>query len=294
MSSFQFRSVVISPTLCTLSGMKRVVRSQHIPLRHLLVASIALLVSCSLDARTKTKQETLTVYAAASLSSAFAEVAAAYESEHTGVTVRLNYAGSQQLAQQLAQGAPADVFASASAEQMRVAHESGRVTGNTDAIFATNRLVVITPPGEAALETLSDLARPGARVILADATVPAGQYARTFLQQASNVAALGNNYEKRVLANVVSYERNVRAVLTKVALGEADAGVVYESDASASDVGRIPIPDELNVVASYPVAPVNDSTNARLATSFVEFVLSPAGQAILQRHGFGGVLGTVP
>lgn len=274
--------------------MKRVVRKRPFPLRHLLVASIVLLVSCSLDARTQTQQETLTVYAAASLSSAFAEIAAAYEAEHTAVAVRLNFAGSQQLAQQLAQGAPADVFASASAGQMRVAQEAGRVTAGTDAIFATNLMVVITPRGEAELAALSDLARPGTHIILADASVPAGQYARTFLKQASNTEELGHDYEKRVLANVVSYERNVRAVLTKIALGEADAGVVYESDASASDVRRIPIPDDLNVVASYPIAPVNDSPHPRLAAGFVEFVLSPAGQAVLERHGFGAVKGPVP
>ncbi|MDT8307048.1 MAG: molybdate ABC transporter substrate-binding protein [Anaerolineae bacterium] len=260
----------------------------HFPLRHLLVASFMLLAACSLGEGAQ--RQTLTVYAAASLSGAFAEIAEQYEWEHPGVSVRLNLGGSQQLAQQLVQGAPADLFASANTEQMRVAQEAGRVAPGTEVLFATNRLVVITPPGGTEVDTLVDLVRPGVRVILADEAVPAGRYARAFLMRAGVAGGLGDDYEKNVLGNVVSYEQNVRAVLTKVALGEADAGVVYESDALAGDVGRIAIPAELNVVASYAIAPVADGAEAN-AASFIAFVLSPRGQAILASYGFGAVTG---
>jgi len=125
--------------------------------------------------------------------------------------------------------------------------------------------------------------------VLAAAAVPVGQYSIDFLEQATADPAYGASFSASVLANVVSYEENVRSVLTKVSLGEADAGIVYTSDIvgeSAAAVGRLDIPDEYNTVASYPIAPLSDSENEDLAQDFVDYVLSEAGRETLARFGF--------
>ena len=228
--------------------------------------------------------QTITVMAAASLSGAFTEIGAAFEQQQPGAEVIFNFAGSQQLAQQLAQGAPADVFASANARQMEVAVENGRVAPGTSRIFAQNRLVIIVPrDNPAALSVWQDLAKPGATLVFAAREVPAGQYSLEFLDRA------GIAFSEAARGNIVSYEDNVRAVLAKVSLGEADAGVVYTSDVSGSaaeQVQRIPIPVALNPTASYPIAAIQDSPQPGLARAFVDFVLSQPGQKILAKHGF--------
>lgn len=230
-----------------------------------------------------TQDATLTIFAAASLGGAFAEAASAFEQEHPGVAVQLNLAGSQQLAQQLAQGAPADLFASANSEQMAVAIAAGRVAAGAPTLFAANELIVVVPvDNPAALGGVEDLGRPGLRLLLADEAVPAGDYARQMLAKAGPPL-----FQEQVLANVVSFEQNVRAVVTKVSLGEADAGIVYRTDAPAgSEVTSIPIPPSLNVRAGYSLAPVLDAARPELAADFIAFILSPPGQAILARHGF--------
>jgi molybdate transport system substrate-binding protein len=156
--------------------------------------------------------------------------------------------------------------------------------------FVRNRLVVIYPEGNPAnLARLQDLAHPGLKLVLAAKEVPVGGYSLQFLKKASQAADYSSDFAEKVLANVVSYEENVRAVYSKVALGEADAGIVYATDVPKDNpdgVGRLDIPDELNVVASYPIASVVDSANPPLAKSFVDFVLSPAGQSILAGYGF--------
>jgi molybdate transport system substrate-binding protein len=147
--------------------------------------------------------------------------------------------------------------------------------------------VVIPVANPGRISGLRDLTREGLRIVLAAAEVPAGHYARMFLERASGDEAFRPDFGEMVLARVVSHEQNVRSVLMKVALGEADAGIVYESDAAdaAEDVMRIPIPDPLNVYASYLIAPVSDSEHLRLARAFVSLVHSPRGQSILRRHG---------
>jgi molybdate transport system substrate-binding protein len=235
-------------------------------------------------------QGELVVFAAASLTEAFTELGSDFETAHPGVTVLLNFAGSQQLAQQLAQGAPADVFASANMRQMDVAIEAGRVEPGTTQIFARNRLVVVTPadnPG--AVNTLQDLANPGLRLILAAEDVPVGAYSRTYLDKAEDAPTLGEDYHDAVLANVVSYEQTVKAVLTKVVLGEADVGIVYTSDITGEavqQVQQIDIPDALNTIATYPIAPISDSAQPELARLFIDYVRSPEGQATLTNQGF--------
>jgi len=232
----------------------------------------------------------LLVFAAASLTEAYQELGTAFEAAHPGTTVTLNFAGSQQLAQQLAQGAPADVFASANTKQMAVAIEAGRVVSGTQQVFAHNRLVAIASvDSPAVVEGLHDLAQPGIKLVLAAREVPVGGYALDFLDKAAHDPAFGPAYREGVLNNVVSYEQTVKAVLTKVALGEGDAGVVYSSDVTASAAEKvtvIPIPDQLNTIATYPLASVSDNQHPALAQAFVAFVLSPQGQAILAEHGF--------
>jgi molybdate transport system substrate-binding protein len=232
----------------------------------------------------------LVVFAAASLSEAFAEIGQAFQGAHPGVTVTFDFAASQQLAQQMEEGAPADVFASANQRQMQVAIDGGRISAGSARIFVRNRLLIIFPvDNPAGIIGVQDLARPGLRLVLVASEAPAGQYTLEFLAQASADPAFGASFRDDVLANVVSYEENVRAVLTKVLLGEADAGIVYSSDAAGEDaagLGRLDIPDGLNVIAEYPIAPVTDSTNPGLATAFVDFVLSPQSQAILTGYGF--------
>jgi molybdenum ABC transporter molybdate-binding protein len=233
---------------------------------------------------------TLTVFAAASLTDSFNEIGKLFEAAHPGVKVTFSYAGSQSLAQQLDQGAPADVFASASKSYMDAEVKSGRVDQPTAQTFARNRLTVIYPAANpAGLKTLQDLAKPGVKLVLEDKSVPAGQYSLTFFDNAVKDKSFDPKYKDNVLKNVVSYEDNVKSVLTKVTLGEADAGIVYTTDAATDKAGKIAqiaIPDSLNVIASYPIAPIKDSANPDLAKAFVALVTGADGQAVLAKYGF--------
>jgi molybdate transport system substrate-binding protein len=232
----------------------------------------------------------LTVLAAASLNESFTELGKLFETKNPGAKVSFNFAGSQQLAQQLDQGAEADVFASASTKYMDAAVTSKRVNKADSKTFVKNRLVVIFPKDNSAgFKELKDLAKPGIKLDLADKSVPVGQYTLDFLDKAVKDPGFDPQFKERVIKNVVSYEDNVKAVLTKVTLGEADAGVVYTTDISADaagKVGKMDIPEVLNTIATYPIAPVADSKNADLAKAFVALVLSPEGQAVLAKYGF--------
>jgi molybdate transport system substrate-binding protein len=238
----------------------------------------------------KSKPVVITVMAAASLTESFTEIGHLYETQNPGVTVAFNFAGSQQLAQQLADGAPTDVFASANQKYMDLCVQSGRVQPGSQAIFAKNRLVAIAPLNNpAGLSSLNDLARPGLKLVLAAKEVPVGQYSLEFLDKASQDPEFSPSYKGAVLGNVVSYEENVKSVLAKVTLDEADAGIVYSSDLSldsSEKVVRIEIPDNLNVIASYPIAPITDSPSPELAQAFIDLVLSRQGQQILAKYNF--------
>lgn len=231
----------------------------------------------------------ITVFAAASLTEAFGEAAGAFERRHPGTRVRLSFGGSQQLAAQLRLGAEADLFAPADERAMAAVRRAG-LLADTSVVFARNRLVVITPasnPGR--VDRLADLARPGVKLVLAAEAVPAGRYARDLLDRLSGAPGFGPDFRRRVLRNLVSEEENVRAVVGKVRLGEADAGVVYRSDLSAAPAGAIrvlEVPDRYNVVAAYPIARLRASPRGAVAEAFVRFLLSADGQAILVRHGF--------
>lgn len=230
-------------------------------------------------------QRTLSVFAAASLTEAFGEIALRFETSHPGVNVSLNFAGSNTLRAQIEAGAQADVFASASTKEMELLVSNGLVQAGKSQIFLTNRLVVITSAGNpAGLSRLEDLARPGLKLVLAAEEVPVGRYARQMLDNA------GAQLRDKVLLNVVSNENTVKQVVAKVQLGEADAGIVYASDAVATpELPVIEIPVEWNVLAVYPIASLKDSPHPELAGEFVAFVLSSQGQSILQKWGFSSV-----
>jgi molybdate transport system substrate-binding protein len=212
-----------------------------------------------------------------------------FETQNPGVKVSFNFAGSQQLAQQLDQGAAADVFASASPKYMTAAVTSKRVNQADAQTFVKNRLVVIFPKANpAGLTALKDLAKPGLKIDLEDKSVPAGQYSLDFLDKAVKDPGFDPSFKDNVLKNVVSYETDVKVVVSKVSLGEADAGIVYITDFNAAKdkLGKMDIPDALNTVAIYPIAPISDSKNADLAKAFVALVLSPDGQAVMAKYGF--------
>ncbi|MCX7624460.1 MAG: molybdate ABC transporter substrate-binding protein [Thermomicrobium sp.] len=232
----------------------------------------------------------ITVFAAASLTDAFEEIAQAFQQRYPGTTVTFNFAGSSQLRAQLSQGAEADVFASADWKNMQGAQQDGTI-GSDPEVFARNEPVIVVPANNpAGIGSLADLAKPGIRLVLEGQDVPIGNYARQVLQKASQDPSYGSDFAQRVLANVVSEETNVKAALTKVALGEADATFVYRTDATAPDVEDkvkiVEIPSQFDVVAEYPIAVVKNAPNPAGAQAFVDFVLSPEGQRILAKWGF--------
>ncbi|SRR5690242_4369400 len=274
-----------------MRSARRAIRSRSIWACALLALVCALpLAGCGEASMSGANQPVkLTVYAAASLQGAFSEIGKAYEQAHSIVRVTFNFAGSDALAAQITQGAPADLFASANTKQMDVVVRGGDIVGSGVKTFAHNRLVLIYPAANPAhIQTLRDLARPGVKVDLAAASVPVGQYALDFLSKASADPAFGASYKASVLKNVVSYETDVKAVLTKVALGEADAGIVYTTDAATETgkIGAVAIPDTLNTIAVYPIGVVKASKQTAAAQSLLDYIVSPQGQATLAKYGF--------
>ncbi len=216
---------------------------------------------------------TLTVFAAASLTDAFTQLGEDYEAAHPGVKVTLSFAGSQDLVAQLQQAAPADVLATADTASMDdVADLVGDPT-----VFASNQLAIAVEPGNPkGISALADLAKPGLKVVLAAPEVPAGKYAQQVLGNAG------------VEVEPVSLEESVKGVVTKVSLGEADAGIVYVTDVTAANgaIEGVDIPEDVNVVADYPLATVAESDAPEEAQAFVDLVLSLGGQETLARFGF--------
>jgi molybdate transport system substrate-binding protein len=232
---------------------------------------------------------TLTVFAATSLQDAFNELAAGFREQNAAVRVEFNYAGSPTLRAQLEQGARADVFASANLAQMELAVKNDVVEPGWS-IFARNSLVIITPSdNRARIEGPADLARPGLKLAIASPEVPAGAYTRQMLASMELDPTYGRGFTDRVGRNVVSLESNVKQVVAKVELGEADAGVVYGTDVTASVAGRIRtimVPDRFNVMAAYTIGLVEDASNKRAGQAFIDFVMSQRGQDVLKKHGF--------
>ena len=219
----------------------------------------------------------LVVSAAASLTDAFGAMADAWEQRRPEVDVTLNLAGSSTLAVQVVEGAPVDVFASADSAQMARVGDAG-LLADEPRIFARNELVVVVPAGNPArIEGLDDFAREELLLGLCAAAVPCGSLAREALRSAG------------VEPSIDTAEPDVRALLTKVAVGELDAGIVYATDLTAAGdaVEAVPIPSAVNVTARYPIAVLRDVPHPDAARAFVDFVLSERGRAILREHGFG-------
>ncbi|MFC7494437.1 MULTISPECIES: molybdate ABC transporter substrate-binding protein [unclassified Nocardioides] len=220
---------------------------------------------------------TLTVYAAASLTSTFEQIGDEFEAEHDGVEVESSFGGSSDLVTQIQEGAPADVFASADTANMDKLVDAD-LAGEDPQDFATNVLEIATPPDNpAGVESFQDLGEQGLQLVVCAPEVPCGAATQTMADD------LG------VTLSPVSEEESVTDVLAKVTSGEADAGVVYVTDVTAAgdDVHGVPFPESADVVNTYPIAPVADSENADLAADFIEFVLGDTGQHVLQDAGFG-------
>ena len=229
---------------------------------------------------------TLTVLAASSLTDAFGELESVFEEQNEGVNVQTSFAGSSELLAQVQQGAPADVFASADEAKMDTALEEGLVT--EPETFVRNRLVVIVPADDPAnIRELRDLAEADTQIVLAEEAVPIARYAEEVLENAD--AEYGEGFAQRVRDKIVSREANVRASANRVALGEADATFVYVSDVTGDireQVRMIEIPEELNVVVTYPIATIEGSQNSKLARAWVDLVLSDRGQGVLEKYNF--------
>jgi molybdate transport system substrate-binding protein len=226
----------------------------------------------------------LTVFAASSLRDAFQDLGRSFEQQHPGTSVSFNFAGSQELRTQVEHGARADVLASADPRTLRALADAGLAL--QPQVFARNEPVIVVPAGNpAGIHSLADLPR-ARRLVVGAPEMPIGEYTVRILEAASR--RYGPAFGAAVEARIASRELNVRQVLAKVALGEADAAIVYRTDALASRGAAevISIPLELNVVAEYPIAVLRDAPTPGLARAFVELVLSSAGQAALARHGF--------
>lgn len=232
----------------------------------------------------------LTVLAASSLTESFTALGRAFEAAHPGVTVDLSFGGSQTLLTQLLNFAPADIFASADTRTMQALIDAGHTSSGKLTIFARNQLALVVPAANpAGIASLQDLANPGVKLVIAGSSVPVGNYTLKLLDNINNDASFSSDTVKKIVQNVVSYEDNVKAVLAKVLLGEADAGIVYATDITPEtrdSLKVITIPAGLNVTADYPIAVIARSPNQDLAKSFVDFVLSADGQAILAGYGF--------
>lgn len=257
-----------------------------------LVALLGLLVglvACAAPGAAP-NEETITIFAASSLTNAFEDLAAQYRAAHPDTALLLNFGASSQLATQLLGGARADLFASADTVQIERVAAAGLLAGEPTR-FASNALVLIAPADNPAGVTgLASLAQPGLKFVTAGPQVPIGRYTRDVLASAQAAGDFPAGWEQAILENVVSEEANVRQVLTKVQLGEADAAIVYQSDVTPNVQDALQlfsIPDAYNVRAQYPLALLRDAPNRTGANSFMAWVLSAEGQAILAKWGFG-------
>jgi molybdate transport system substrate-binding protein len=219
---------------------------------------------------------TISVFAAASLTASFNALGTSFQAANPGVTVKFNYAGTPTLVTQIEQGAPADVFASADTTNMDKLTADGFTAGSSQ-VFAHNQLEIVVAPGNPkGITGLADLAKPGVIYITEAATVPAGKYSLQALASAG------------LTVTPKSLETSVTAVISKIELGEADAGIVYTTDVSAagSKVSGIQIAPANNVVATYPIVAVKGTANSVVTNAFIAYVLSATGQSALKTFGF--------
>ena len=243
----------------------------------LVAAAVVCLAACGAEGRsggTAASHTRLRVFAASSLTGVFASLCVKFQDMHPGTLCELHCAGSPQLVLQLREGAAADVFAAADVPNMQKVQDSGAVAGQP-VEFARNQLAIVVRAGNGKqVQGLADLGRADLKVALCAPDVPAGKYARQALQA------------QRLAVRSVSDEPSVKAVVSKVQLGELDAGIVYTTDCRVPGVEAIVIPSAQNVVASYPIAVLQRGGNRDGGEAFVAFVRGEAGRTILQQHGF--------
>ncbi len=235
----------------------------------IIIFALATLTGCG-----KADQETLTVYAAASLNKSFTQIAKDFEKEHPDVLVKFSFGGSSDLVEQIKAGADADVFASADTKNMDLLGDEAI----KPQIFATNTLEIAVPPGNpASISKFAELTKPGVKLVICAAEVPCGSATQTAAASAG------------LKLKPVSEEQSVTDVLGKVAAGEADAGLVYVTDVlgAGGSVTGVPFAESASAVNSYPIARLDDADDDDLADEFVDFVLSAQGQAVLEKAGFG-------
>ncbi len=252
--------------------------------------TVCVIVALSLSIISSQGQQkrTLTIYAATSLTDAFEELAAAFLKNRPETDIVLNFASSSKLAAQLLAGAPADIFASANSSQMDLVVADGRISAGAVQSFAANRLALIAPADNPAeISGIEDLGSKRLLLVLAVTGTPIRDYTNAMFY--SHNDEYGDDFAKRALGNLVSEESNVRLVVARIALGEADAGIVYQTDVTdevRDDVIRFPIADRHNQTASYPVAVLADTALPELSEAFIVFLRSDDGQAILGSFGF--------
>lgn len=257
------------------------------PHRPVLLLLCLLVVLGAARAQDDSAQE-LTIYAATSLTDVFEDMRAAFLEAHETVEIHLNFASSSTLAAQLLQGAPADVFASANELQMQNVVEGERIDAEAVRVFAHNQLLLIAPvDNPAEIAGIASLAEEAILLVLAAPGTPIRAY--TDAMFLSHNEELGEGFSEGVMRNLASEESNVRQVVARVALGEADAGIVYQSDAAGAAQPKLlqfPIAQRHNQLASYPIAPLKDSPRMRLAERFIDFVFSAEAREILADNGF--------
>jgi molybdate transport system substrate-binding protein len=244
-----------------------------------LVVGLSLAAGC----RERVKEHELVVFAAASLDGAFSELLVHFKAAYPEGTIAMHFAGTQELRTQIEHGARADVLASADTRHMAALVDARAMSAPV--LFARNEpVIVVAKDSKAAVAGLADLATVP-RLVVGGPEVPIGRYTEQILARAD---AATPGQKAAIEARIVSRELNVRQVLTKVSLGEADAGIVYRTDAVAAgdEVTVVDIPAASNVVAEYPIAVATGARDPALAAAFVAFVTSPAGQDILRKHGF--------
>lgn len=253
-----------------------------------LLFFLLLLISTSCS-NSQVNDNEIIFFAASSLTDVVSEIVSEYERQHPTVTVRLNFAGSSQLATQLIEGASAHLFASANETQMQRLVKEKLITSNAMQVFTTNQLVLILPiDNPAGISSIADLAQSDIKFVTASEDVPIGQYTRQSLAKMESSGEFPPGFEDAVLANIVSEEANVRQLVTKIQLGEADAAIAYQSDVqpNESNLSVIPIPKRYNVIARYPIAQLQEANGSDRVSDFIAFMQSAKGQSILKKWGF--------
>ncbi len=262
---------------------------QSISKKKLLFLLFSLLftsISCS---NSQTSENEVVFFAASSLTDAISEIVHQYEREHPAITVRLNFAGSSQLTTQLIEGAPAHIFASANETQIERLIDETLSSPESIQFFASNQLVLIVPiDNPAQISSIADLAQSQVKFITASEDVPIGKYTRQSLAKIQASGEFSSGFEEAVLSNIVSEEANVRQIVTKIELGEADAAIVYQSDvhSHSSSLTVISIPHHHNVVARYPITLLERGNSSDHASGLIDLIQSSTGQRILKKWGF--------